>query len=255
MASGTEYRVLTYHRIGAAPSGRCRHRGLNVKAGAFARQLRLLKALGWQGLSMGALEPYLRGERSGKVFGITLDDGYVETATEALPVLTALGFSATCFVVSGRIGATNDWDAGEGVPSWRLMDEAGLRQWQAGGQEVGAHTRTHRPLDTLGMEEAFEEIAGSRRDLEGLLQQEVRHFAYPYGRFGEATPALVARAGLRTAVTTARGAIPVSTAPLLELPRIGVHHRSHPLSVWWTLQTVPVREPRQVRLPLRIATG
>ncbi len=49
---------------------------------------------------MSAAMPYLRGERSGKVMVVTLDDGYLDNLQAALPVLQAHGFSATCYLVT-----------------------------------------------------------------------------------------------------------------------------------------------------------
>ena len=126
--------ILTYHQVDAAPAEGTPYRSLVVSPGTFAKQMGLLKALGYRGLSMTAPEPYLRGEKSGKVVGITLDDGYVNNLEHALPVLQHCGFSATCYVVSSQLGGLNFWDRAKGVPPQPLMDAAQLRAWIAGGQ-------------------------------------------------------------------------------------------------------------------------
>ena len=54
--------------------------------------------------------------------------------TAALPLLRARGFTATVFVVSEKLGGTNDWD-GE-TPGDALLSEAGLRELAAGGFEI-----------------------------------------------------------------------------------------------------------------------
>lgn len=107
--------ILTYHQVEAPPVRGTPYRSLVVSPGAFARQMGLLRLLGYRGLSMSALLPYLRGEAVGKVVGITLDDGYVNNLEHALPVLRHNGFSATCYIVSGQVGGTNAWDAAKGV--------------------------------------------------------------------------------------------------------------------------------------------
>ena len=66
--------ILMYHQIDVPPPRGTPLRGLVVSPGAFARQMWLLKALGYQGLSMRELEPYLKGERQGRVVGITFDE-------------------------------------------------------------------------------------------------------------------------------------------------------------------------------------
>ncbi|NCX06152.1 MAG: polysaccharide deacetylase family protein, partial [Actinobacteria bacterium] len=69
--------ILMYHQIEVAPAKGAPLRGLVVAPTSFARQMHLLKLLGYQGLSMTDLLPYLRGERVGKVVGITFDDGFL----------------------------------------------------------------------------------------------------------------------------------------------------------------------------------
>ena len=101
--------ILTYHQIDAAPPKGTPMRSLFVSPASFARQMALLKRLGFQGLSMSALMPYLRGDKRGRVVGITFDDGYLNNLQHALPVLQRHGFSSTCYVVSQRLGQTNDF--------------------------------------------------------------------------------------------------------------------------------------------------
>lgn len=87
--------ILMYHQIGEpAPRG-TPYRGLTVHPASFRRQMTWLRRFGYRGLSMRDLMPYVRGERSGKVFGITFDDGYRNVHRNAMPVLGELGFTAT----------------------------------------------------------------------------------------------------------------------------------------------------------------
>ena len=81
------YPILMYHQIDASPARGTPLRGLTVTPGSFARQMGLLRLLGYRGVSMTGLEPYLRGETTGKVVGITFDDGYRNNLEHALPVL------------------------------------------------------------------------------------------------------------------------------------------------------------------------
>ncbi len=89
------------------------------------------------------------GEKTGKVFGITLDDGYLNNYEEALPVLREVGFTATAYIVSAQIGGSNVWDHAKGAPPARLMDAGHLRAWLAAGMDIGAHTRNHVNLCEL----------------------------------------------------------------------------------------------------------
>ncbi len=214
--------ILSYHQTAPAPRRGTPVRTLVLPPWRFALQMRTLRLLGWRGLSMRDLEPYLRGEKTGKVFGITLDDGYLNNFEHALPVLRALGFTATLYMVSARIGSSNAWDQPKGVPAAPLMDAPHLRAWAAAGMDVGAHTRRHVNLCECSDATAFEEIAGSKRDLERLLQQEVRSFCYPYGEHRLEHARMVRAAGYATATTVITSRVRPED-DLVRLPRISIH--------------------------------
>jgi peptidoglycan/xylan/chitin deacetylase (PgdA/CDA1 family) len=223
--------ILVYHQIANAPKKGAPFRGLYVSEVAFMRQMSLLKMLGYTGMSMTDLQPYLRGEKIGKVVGITFDDGYLNNLTHALPALQKHGFTSTCYVVDGLLGQTNVWDESIGIAQTPLMTDKQLLQWQAGGQEVAAHTQDH--LDLLAITEvaAWKQIAKSKTTLQTLLGKPVNHFCYPYGKFDERHSTMVKQASYETATTTVRGRVHTATN-LLTLPRVSVV-RSTTLSVFW----------------------
>lgn len=217
--------IFMYHNIAQAPRGLRRWRSLYVSPGAFARQLWLLKRFGYTGLSMSDAMPYLRGERQGRIAVITLDDGYVDNLQSALPALQRVGFSATCYVVSGSIGRHNNWDAEKLGIQKPLMTPAQLRNWHAGGMEIGAHTRSHPRLTQCNDAQLHDEIDGSRADLEDLLGAPVTQFCYPYGDMDDRVAEATRAAGYAAATTTRRGRALIGT-DLWSLPRVQVarHH-------------------------------
>ncbi|MCA3238967.1 MAG: polysaccharide deacetylase family protein [Curvibacter sp.] len=195
-----------YHQVDAPPPRGTPLRGLVVSPESFSRQMGLLRLLGYRGLSLRDLEPYLAGERQGKVVGITFDDGYRNNLTHALPALQRHGHTATCYAVSGQFGGRNIWDEGL-VAQTPLMTQAEWQRWRDAGMDIGSHTRSHASLPDLDGPAAREEIEGSRRDLEQALGCEVRHFCYPYGRHTPEHAAMARAAGYRTATTTQRGRV------------------------------------------------
>ncbi|MDR3370193.1 polysaccharide deacetylase family protein [Rhodoferax sp.] len=223
--------ILVYHQIAEAPPKGAPFRSLYVSPKSFARQMRLLKWLGYRGLSMSALLPYLRGEKRGKVCGITFDDGFVNNLEHAMPVLHSFGFSSTCYNVSQRLGQTNDWDREVGIAPAPLMTSGQLKEWLAHGQEVGAHTRHHVHLPLLSEEDCVHEIAGSLAELRDVCHVNVDHFCYPYGEFKPEHAAMVKRAGYLTATTTERARCKTGD-DLWQLPRVPVV-RSTTLPVFW----------------------
>lgn len=213
--------ILMYHQI-AQPSPRgTPYRGLTVDPAKFRRQMIWLRRLGYRGLAMRDLLPYVRGERQGRVFGITFDDGYRNVLENALPVLCDLGFTATNYIVAGQMGGGNVWDYDDGVPHADLMTGAEVRAWAASGQEVGSHTMNHPLLPQLQPERAAVEITQSREILEQLIGLPVMSFCYPYGGQTPALRQLVREAGYSNATTTERGLVRADD-DLMGLPRIFV---------------------------------
>ncbi len=213
--------ILSYHQTETPPGRGVPYRSLVLPPATFRRQMLALHKMGWRGLSMRDLEPYLRGEKSGKVVGITLDDGYVNNLEHALPVLLELGFTATSFMVSGQLGGSNVWDEALGVPAKPLMDAHQAKAWIAAGMDVGAHTRNHVNLLKCDDATARDEIAGAKSDLERVLGTQVRSFCYPYGGHRAEHAEMARQAGYVTA-TTSVSARSRWDDDLLLLPRISV---------------------------------
>ncbi|WXT99941.1 MAG: hypothetical protein Ctma_0647 [Catillopecten margaritatus gill symbiont] len=215
--------ILMYHNIAPVPIG-TKTRGLNVRPRLFRSQMWLLKILGYKGLNMSELQPYLTGEKQGKVIGITFDDGYQDNLIYALPILKKFGHSATCYLISQKIGATNEWDANRNTPKHPLMNVGEVRQWIDAGMEIGAHTQNHIHLAECDIKTAKKEIQQSRVDLETLFNCPINHFCYPYGNYNNEIVDIVRKAGYKTATTVHKGY--VSNENLLELPRVAIRGRA-----------------------------
>jgi peptidoglycan/xylan/chitin deacetylase (PgdA/CDA1 family) len=93
--------------------------------------------------------------------------------------------------------------------------------------EIGAHTLTHPQLSTLSVNRQFEEIQGSRSELERITGRSVTSFAYPFGcrgDFGEESAAMARVAGFQCACANsgkppAPGARVTTDADTFALPR------------------------------------
>jgi peptidoglycan/xylan/chitin deacetylase (PgdA/CDA1 family) len=101
-----------------------------------------------------------------------------------------------------RIMAVLDVQVGNGtaaVPrtcTWEM-----LADMQRAGFTIGSHTKTHVWLARETPERGFDEVAGSKAEIERRLGGPVRHFAYPGGQFTPQVVELVARAGYEYAYT------------------------------------------------------
>ncbi|CAM8655382.1 CDA1 Predicted xylanase/chitin deacetylase [Comamonadaceae bacterium] len=227
--------ILMYHQIDEPPPRGTALRGLIVAPSSFAWQMRMLSLMGYKGLSMCDLEPYLRGDQHGKVVGITFDDGYQNNLIQALPVLKSNGFTATCYGVSSMIGGTNAWDEGK-VKQKPLMTQQDWLAWQGAGMDVGSHTQTHANLNELTDEAARHQIVRSKDELQQALGAEVRHFCYPYGWFRPEHEEMVRNAGYITATSTRRGRAQAGDNPYA-LKRIMVARATNPLQFFVKIAT------------------
>ena len=219
--------ILMYHQIDEPPTRGTTLRGLVVSPSSFAWQMKLLKLMGYKGLSMRDLEPYLIGEKYEKVVGITFDDGYRNNLEYALPVLQKQGFTATCYGVSGQIGGTNFWDHGL-VAEKPLMSLRDWQCWRDAGMDIGSHTLTHAKLTELSIEKARAEITDSKKELEQSIGCEVRHFCYPYGGHSTEHQQMARESGYITSTTTRRGRVNRGD-DLFTLRRIMVARATNPL--------------------------
>ncbi|MEM8946652.1 MAG: polysaccharide deacetylase family protein [Planctomycetota bacterium] len=114
---------------------------------------------------------------------ITFDDGYADNCESALPWLIDQNLPFTYFVTSSNMvnGEPFPHDVNAGRPlSPNTVDQ--IRELAEAGVEIGAHSRTHADLGLITDEETlFDEIVGSKRELESIINQPVRYFAFPFG--------------------------------------------------------------------------
>lgn len=218
-----------YHQIGEPNPKGTPFRGLTVHPDDFARQMRWMRFLGYRGLSMRDVMPYVRGERRGKVFGLTFDDGYRNVVQNAMPVLDKLGFTATNYLVANQFDGGNVWDAKIGIPFSPLMTVDEMRQWAASGHEVGSHTLDHVHLPEMTPDEARRQMVESKDALEQVLGAPVTAFCYPYGDHGPEHLVMAREAGYDNATLTKRGLAKASDDPF-GLPRVTVSRSTGILS-------------------------
>jgi peptidoglycan/xylan/chitin deacetylase (PgdA/CDA1 family) len=209
--------VLMYHQVAPRRSGSARN-AWRVPPEEFDRQLDFLARRSLRGVALRDLldDPPRPGDRR---VVLTFDDGYDGVRTSALPYLRSRGFTATVFVVSEKLGGTNDWDGKS--PGDALLSEDGVRELAAAGLEIGSHGATHRALPELPDAELGAETRGSRERLERVLGAPVVSFCYPYGAWDARAAAAVRDAGFRAA-TVIRGGLVADLEDPFRLRRVAV---------------------------------
>jgi peptidoglycan/xylan/chitin deacetylase (PgdA/CDA1 family) len=228
--------ILMYHQVGDfAPmkthrAGYCHYR-------SFARQMASLRLLGYEVIGLDAAVAGLAGEAPlpRRAVVLTFDDGYQNFHDYAWPVLRRYGFPATVFLVSGRIGDTTRWLAGDGRGDTPLMDAAHIRRLRGEGVLFGAHSVTHPRLSRVEPDQMRGEIQQSKHTLESLLEEPIDYFCYPYGDYDREVMTAVRNSGFRAALTCMRGDAVPGDDPL-QLPRKAISFGDSLLGYFWKLE-------------------
>jgi peptidoglycan/xylan/chitin deacetylase (PgdA/CDA1 family) len=204
--------VLMYHRVAPASTAtNDTSYNLTVPPGDFRAQMRWLKRSGYSAITQAEL---FRAIQDGaalprKPVVLTFDDGYVDATKEVLPVLAPLGYPATFFIITSRIGER------------AFLDAKQIRRLSAAGMDIGSHTVDHLELPSLDPATRARQLTQSRKTLETLLGHPVRWFCYPIGRNDTASADAVADAGYLLAYTTEGGSV-LRADSLTQLPRVRV---------------------------------
>jgi len=172
---------------------------------AFRRHLELIRHCDYQVVSMDQALRFLQAGRAtaGRYVCITFDDGRVDNATIAWPLLKAFGFTAHFFVCPALLGVTVRHASGADD----FMRASALRAILREGGSVGSHTQTHPDLSSLAWADLEMQIAGSRSALEELTGARINTIAYPYARYNAEVLQATRQAGYEYGFTITTGTV------------------------------------------------
>lgn len=207
--------ILTYHSIDESASP------ISISERVFRRQVQWLAGGGVQVVSVDTL---LRLPVDADAVALTFDDGFVNFADLAAPLLVEHGLPATLFVVSDAVGGTNRWAAGPdpGVPELPLLGWDALARLSARGIELGSHTRTHPNLARLPRSRLQDEIVGGAERMRAETGVRSTAFAYPYGGVNDDAADIVGRHFSWGCTTAMRLLSPLDRPAVL--PRIDMYY-------------------------------
>jgi len=188
-ASGPPVAILMYHHVAPAPAG-VRLPALWVSPGAFARQVRALRAAGYRAVTLARVWDAWHGGAPlpRRPVVLSFDDGYADQVASALPVLRAARWPGVLNLALSFLPAMG------GAPAVRTLQHAG---W-----EIDSHSLTHPDLRTLDATRLHAEVAGSRARIRTLFGVTPRFFCYPFGHLNARVEHAVRAAGYRAATTT-----------------------------------------------------
>ena len=192
-------RILFYHRVSDDGDP------LAVPRRRFREQMDFLASEGYTVVDTAAATDLLdAGPIAPKTVGLNFDDGYLDTAEEALPLLEERGFRATVYVPTAVIDGDVSLSWYRRQPPLLSWDEI-VELDRGGTLRFEAHSVTHPNLLSVDDERAEREIGDSKLALEARLERTVEAFCYPAGLFSERERRLVAAAGYRVAVSCEPG--------------------------------------------------
>jgi peptidoglycan/xylan/chitin deacetylase (PgdA/CDA1 family) len=175
-----------------------------VSTQSFREQMHYLADHGYTVLSASEIEEVEEGRRPRppRAIGLTFDDGFENFFVNAYPVLQELGFHATMFLITSRIG--EDASSRVTFPLASLVWPE-ILEMQEHGIEMGSHTVSHNAMRGMKRDEMEHEAVDSKRLLEARLGRPVTVFAYPRGSFNATARDVVARAGYGSAFSVSSG--------------------------------------------------
>lgn len=170
--------ILMYHSISENHNGDSNpYYQTTTAPGVLAEQMRFLHENNYRVINLGeAVKKIEKAEGSTeRHVVITFDDGFRDFYTEAFPVLSRYGFSATVFLPTAFIKESPSKFKGRECLTWSQVREL----WSA-GTLFGSHTVSHPQLTTVKPQELEMEVRESKRVIEDELGGPVDSFAYPY---------------------------------------------------------------------------
>jgi peptidoglycan/xylan/chitin deacetylase (PgdA/CDA1 family) len=169
--------ILTYHSISENLFGKLHpYHQINTPVSVFAMQMKWLRQAGYRTISLSDLPGgFETGQDLSKKFVLTFDDGYQDFYTEAFPLLSQCGFSATVFLATDRIRDTAVRIEGADYLTWTEV-----RELHSQGITFGSHSVTHADLRSLVPEQIDYELGYSKETIEQKIGASVDSFSYPF---------------------------------------------------------------------------
>lgn len=192
--------ILMYHRVTDIPKA-LDPLGLAMSPTQFEQQMSYLARKGYVCLTLADAVRYFRQGKKmpARSFVLTFDDGYQDVLLKACPILEKFGFTATVFLVAGRMGSLSNWRGQDEARAGLLLSQAEVRDLSLRGHIIGSHTLSHPSLNSLDELSAFEELRNSKALLQDQLGMQVDFFSYPYSQTSVRIEVLVEAAGYMAA--------------------------------------------------------
>ncbi len=169
--------VLMFHHVTNTPE--CKRSGCLLESENFYCILNQVKAF----ISCENLLSAKPHEFAKKV-AITFDDGLADIYLIAYPYLKQRNIPFTVFIVSDFLDT-------EGYITTEQLKEMAKDPLVT----IGSHGISHEILPSLSVEQKWEEIEASKRELEKIAGKKIKLFAYSHGQYDDKCLEMVSKAG------------------------------------------------------------
>lgn len=201
--------ILLYH--GVINDANWQPDEVSIRTDDFKKQMFALKKAGYQTVKLEDYLAFTKGEKElpEKSFLLTFDDGRKDSYYPVDPILRTLGYSAVMNVITGRsLGSDKE-------KTFFHLSQVELQKMIASGRwEMASHTRNGHDYEKIDDKEMrghflsnklwladknrletegeyrkriYDDLLGSKNDLEKKLGIKTLVFAYPFGDFGQAS--------------------------------------------------------------------
>jgi peptidoglycan/xylan/chitin deacetylase (PgdA/CDA1 family) len=165
-------------------------------------------------------------------FHLSFDDGFRNISENALALLEKHQIPAIVFVPTAIIDAPSEAKETYCLETTRYRKNIemqtwdDLRDWVSRGFQVGSHTRTHARFADISSdaERMYDELSGSKDDIEQKLGVECKYISWPYGTWEDADELSIQSTqdvGYEACFGAFRGAVVPGFQELYRIPR---HH-------------------------------
>ncbi|WP_210513837.1 polysaccharide deacetylase family protein [Hymenobacter terricola] len=195
---------------------------VHIAAQLFEQQMAWLHAQGYEAITVTDMHRQLTtSQLNQKNIAITFDDGYRSLVARAAPALKKYGFTATLFLATGFVGLPKFIGAFANAvpPDDRPLTWAEVRELQAAGWDIQAHSRTHRLHAALPAAELRSELTESKQLIAEQLDSSVQFYAFPYGNYNRHVLQALVNAGYQAGFSVHSG-LANTAHDLRRLPRI-----------------------------------
>jgi len=172
-------------------------------------------------ISVETLPDRLKNKNSKhKFIVVTLDDGYQDNLTHALPIFEKYNVPFCIFITKNYIQ--------QGYPPYKMLQEQQIQQLAKHPLcTIGSHTLSHPQLSKLSEQQQYLEIKDCIIWLENLTHKKVDIFAFPSGSYNKTTLKILQQIGITIAFAAWGGAIrDYKNLNILTMPRVIITQNS-----------------------------